>query len=151
MRRAVIGRMAVDAAARGHGYEQRGLAYLPVSPQYEGRFGRMFRLPPYVPSDARIAEVAALMKENVTGPTPELDNPDIPSGYTYLGQFIDHNPTIKMLALAFIVLVGVYLVADGFEVHIPKGYIYGAMAFSALVECLNLWAKRRAQRRLQPE
>ena len=68
-----------------------------------------------------------------------------------LGQFIDHNPTIKMLALAFIVLVGVYLVADGFELHVPKGYIYGAMAFSALVECLNLWAKRRAQRRLQPE
>ncbi|MDG2516772.1 TerC family protein [Lysobacter soli] len=68
-----------------------------------------------------------------------------------LGQFIDHNPTIKMLALAFIVLVGVYLVADGFEMHIPKGYIYGAMGFSALVECLNLWAKRRAQRRLQPE
>ena len=68
-----------------------------------------------------------------------------------LGQFIDHNPTIKMLALAFIVLVGVYLIADGFEVHIPKGYIYGAMGFSALVECLNLWAKRRAQSRLQPE
>lgn len=68
-----------------------------------------------------------------------------------LGHFIDHNPTIKMLALAFIVLVGVYLVADGFELHIPKGYIYGAMGFSALVECLNLWAKRRAQRRLQPE
>ena len=68
-----------------------------------------------------------------------------------LGQFIDHNPTIKMLALAFIVLVGVYLVADGFELHIPKGYIYGAMGFSALVECLNLWAKRRAQARLQPE
>src|SRR5688572_25024616 len=68
-----------------------------------------------------------------------------------LGQFIDHNPTIKMLALAFIVLVGVYLIADGFELHIPKGYIYGAMGFSALVECLNLWAKRRAQGRLQPE
>ncbi|UNK49072.1 TerC family protein [Lysobacter sp. S4-A87] len=68
-----------------------------------------------------------------------------------LGNFIDHNPTIKMLALAFIVLVGVYLIADGFEMHIPKGYIYGAMGFSALVECLNLWSKRRAQRRLQPE
>lgn len=68
-----------------------------------------------------------------------------------LGHFIDHNPTIKMLALAFIVLVGLYLIADGFELHIPKGYIYGAMGFSALVECLNLWAKRRAQRRLQPE
>ncbi|MFC3552001.1 TerC family protein [Lysobacter cavernae] len=68
-----------------------------------------------------------------------------------LGHFIDTNPTIKMLALAFIVLVGVYLIADGFELHIPKGYIYGAMGFSALVECLNLWAKRRAQRRLLPD
>ena len=64
-----------------------------------------------------------------------------------LGHFIDNNPTIKMLALAFIVLVGVYLIADGFEAHIPKGYIYGAMGFSALVECLNLWAKRNARRR----
>ena len=65
-----------------------------------------------------------------------------------LGQFIDNNPTIKMLALAFIVLVGVYLLADGFEIHIPKGYIYGAMGFSAAVEVLNLWAKRTAQRRV---
>jgi len=64
-----------------------------------------------------------------------------------LGHFIDNNPTIKMLALAFIVLVGVYLIGDGFEAHIPKGYIYGAMGFSALVECLNLWAKRNARRR----
>jgi predicted tellurium resistance membrane protein TerC len=68
-----------------------------------------------------------------------------------LGYFIDHNPTIKMLALAFIVLVGVYLIADGLEVHIPKGYIYGAMGFSALVECLNLWAKKRANQRLSAE
>jgi predicted tellurium resistance membrane protein TerC len=68
-----------------------------------------------------------------------------------LGNFIDNNPTIKMLALAFIVLVGVYLIADGFEFHIPKGYIYGAMGFSALVECLNLWAKRNAQRRLSAD
>ena len=79
--------------ARGHGYEQRGLAYLPLSRLHEGRFGRMFRLPPFVPSDARIAEIAALMTENVSGPTPELDNPDIPAGYTYLGQFIDHDLT----------------------------------------------------------
>ncbi|NUO77569.1 MAG: TerC family protein [Lysobacter sp.] len=68
-----------------------------------------------------------------------------------LGEFIDRNPTIKMLALAFIVLVGAYLVADGFEVHIPKGYLYGAMGFSALVECLNLWAKRRAMRRVEAD
>ena len=68
-----------------------------------------------------------------------------------LGQFIDRNPTIKMLALAFIVLIGVYLTADGFEMHIPKGYIYGAMGFSALVEVLNLWAKRRARLRERME
>ena len=68
-----------------------------------------------------------------------------------LGQFIDRNPTIKMLALAFIVLIGAYLVAEGFELHIPKGYIYGAMGFSALVELLNLWAKRRARLRGQLE
>jgi len=68
-----------------------------------------------------------------------------------LGRFIERNPTIKMLALAFIVLVGAYLVLDGFSLHIPKGYLYGAMGFSALVEILNLWAKRNAQRRILPE
>ncbi|MGH8031222.1 MAG: TerC family protein [Luteimonas sp.] len=64
-----------------------------------------------------------------------------------LGHFIEQNPTVKMLALAFIVLIGVYLIADGIGLHIPKGYIYGSMGFSALVEALNLWAKRRALRR----
>ncbi len=68
-----------------------------------------------------------------------------------LGRFIDRNPTIKMLALAFIVLVGAYLVLEGFGAHVPKGYIYGAMGFSAAVECLNLWARRNAQRRGLPE
>ena len=68
-----------------------------------------------------------------------------------LGQFIDNNPTIKMLALAFIVAVGAYLLLDGFELHIEKGYLYGAMGFSALVECLNLWAKKRAGRRMLRE
>jgi hypothetical protein len=80
-------------SARGHGYELRGLSYVPVSRLHEGRFGRMFRLPPFVPSDQRIAEIAALMLEEVSGPTPELDNPTIPAGYTYLGQFIDHDIT----------------------------------------------------------
>ena len=61
-----------------------------------------------------------------------------------LGKFIDGNPTVKMLALAFIVLIGVYLLSEGFDLHIPRGYIYGSMAFSAFVEGLNLWAKRRA-------
>ena len=68
-----------------------------------------------------------------------------------LGQFIDNNPTIKMLALAFIVAVGAYLLLDGFELHIPKGYLYGAMGFSAVVECLNLWAKKRASQRMLRE
>lgn len=69
-----------------------------------------------------------------------------------MGRFIDANPTVKMLALAFIVLIGAYLMAEGFELHIPRGYIYGAMGFSALVEVLNLWAKRNDMRRqgLQP-
>jgi hypothetical protein len=79
--------------ARGHGYEQRGLAYLPVSRLFEGRFGRMFRLPPFIPSEARIAEIAATMAEGSTGGDPTLDNPDIPSGYTYFGQFVDHDLT----------------------------------------------------------
>ncbi|WP_241201040.1 TerC family protein [Lysobacter enzymogenes] len=68
-----------------------------------------------------------------------------------LGQFIDSNPTIKMLALAFIVLVGAFLILDGLGIHIPKGYIYAAMGFSAIVECLNLWAKKRAAQRLTAE
>ncbi len=77
--------------ARGHAYEVRGLAYLPLSRLHEGRFGRMFRLPPFVPTDARIAEIAAVMVEPAGA--ANLDNPDIPAGYTYLGQFIDHDIT----------------------------------------------------------
>jgi predicted tellurium resistance membrane protein TerC len=70
---------------------------------------------------------------------------------TPLGKFIDSNPTVKMLALAFIVLVGAFLVAEGFEAHVPKGYIYFAMGFSAAVECLNLLTKKRAHQRMLPE
>ena len=70
---------------------------------------------------------------------------------TPLGKFIDRNPTVKMLALAFIVLVGAFLIAEGLDAHIPKGYIYFAMGFSAAVESLHLWAKKRAQQRLLPE
>ena len=61
-----------------------------------------------------------------------------------LGRFIDANPTVKMLALAFILLVGAVLVLDGLDVHVPKPYIYFAMAFSVLVEWLNLLMRRRA-------
>lgn len=63
-----------------------------------------------------------------------------------IGDFIDRHPTIKMLALAFIILVGVALVADGFELHIDRRFLYFAMAFSAAVESLNILAKARARR-----
>ena len=61
-----------------------------------------------------------------------------------LGKFIDDNPTVKMLALAFILLVGAVLILDGLGVHVPKPYIYFAMAFSVLVEWLNLLMRRKA-------
>ena len=67
-----------------------------------------------------------------------------------LGRFIDANPTIKMLALAFILLIGVVLILDGVDVHVPKPYIYFAMAFSVLVEMLNLAMRKHAQRRHVP-
>ncbi|WP_240096099.1 TerC family protein [Thermomonas flagellata] len=61
-----------------------------------------------------------------------------------LGRFIDANPTIKMLALAFILLVGAVLVLDGIDVHVPKPYVYFAMGFAVMVEWLNLLMRRRA-------
>ena len=61
---------------------------------------------------------------------------------TPVGNFIDNNPAIRMLALAFIVLIGIVLIAECFDVHIPRAYIYGSMAFSAIVEVLNLWAAK---------
>jgi predicted tellurium resistance membrane protein TerC len=67
-----------------------------------------------------------------------------------LGHFIDANPTVKMLALAFIVLIGVVLILDGFEVHVPKPYIYFAMGFSVLVEWLNLLMRRRGAQHQHP-
>ena len=60
-----------------------------------------------------------------------------------VGDFIDRHPTLRMLALAFLILVGVVLIADGFELHIPRGYVYFAMGFSIAVEALNLWARKR--------
>lgn len=64
-----------------------------------------------------------------------------------VGNFIDNHPTIKVLALAFIVLVGVVLIADGLNHHIPRGYLYTAMLFSGIVESLNLYAQSRKRRR----
>jgi len=63
-----------------------------------------------------------------------------------IGRFVSNHPTIKMLALAFLVVVGVVLIADGFEQHVPKGYIYFAMAFSIAVEMLNITMRRRARK-----
>ena len=63
-----------------------------------------------------------------------------------LANFIRDNPTVVMLALGFLLMIGAVLIADGFGVHVPKGYIYSAMAFSAAVEALNIWARRRRER-----
>ncbi|HWB40371.1 MAG TPA: TerC family protein [Gemmatimonadales bacterium] len=60
-----------------------------------------------------------------------------------ISAFVDRHPTVKMLALSFLILIGVSLIAESFDQHIPKGYIYFAMAFSVMVETLNLKAKKR--------
>ncbi len=63
-----------------------------------------------------------------------------------ISEFVETHPTIKMLALSFLVLIGVALIGDGIDLHIPKGYIYFAMAFSLLVEILNLKIRRKTAR-----
>jgi len=60
-----------------------------------------------------------------------------------IGDFVDEHPTIKMLALSFLVLVGVTLIAEGFDTHVPKGYIYFSMAFSVAVEMINIRLRKR--------
>ena len=60
-----------------------------------------------------------------------------------IGDFVDRHPTVKILALSFLILVGVTLMVEGFDVHVPKGYIYFAMAFSVGVEMLNLRLRRK--------
>jgi predicted tellurium resistance membrane protein TerC len=64
----------------------------------------------------------------------------------YIGAFIEEHPTIKMLALAFLLVVGVVLIADGTGYHVPKGYVYFAMAFSIAVESLNISLRKRANK-----
>ncbi len=61
-----------------------------------------------------------------------------------IGRFVDRHPTVKILALSFLILVGVTLMVEGFDVHVPKGYIYFAMAFSIFVETLNIRMRRKA-------
>jgi predicted tellurium resistance membrane protein TerC len=63
-----------------------------------------------------------------------------------LARFINNNPTVVMLALGFLLMIGMTLIAEGFGAHVPKGYIYAAMAFSALIEGLNMLSRRAARR-----
>jgi len=67
-----------------------------------------------------------------------------------VASFVERHPTVKMLALSFLLLIGMALIADGAGFHIPKGYIYAAMGFSIFVEALNLVARRRRARRAGP-
>jgi len=60
-----------------------------------------------------------------------------------IGEFVDNHPSIKMLALSFLILIGVALIGEGLDLHIPKGYIYFAMGFSVLVEMLNIRARKK--------
>lgn len=64
-----------------------------------------------------------------------------------VSAFVEQHPTVKMLALSFLILIGVALIADGLHFHIPKGYLYFAVAFSVLVEMLNLWARKNRRLR----
>ena len=65
-----------------------------------------------------------------------------------LAKFINDNPTVVMLALGFLIMIGMTLIAEGFGAHVPKGYVYAAMAFSAAIECLNIARRNRHQRLL---
>jgi predicted tellurium resistance membrane protein TerC len=66
-----------------------------------------------------------------------------------IGDFVDRHPTVKMLALSFLILVGVSLIAESFGLHIPKGYIYFAMAFSVGVEMLNLRLRAKSRQTIK--
>jgi predicted tellurium resistance membrane protein TerC len=66
---------------------------------------------------------------------------------TPLANFINANPTVVMLALGFLLMIGMALIAEGFGAHVPKGYIYAAMAFSALIEGLNMMSRRARRKR----
>lgn len=67
-----------------------------------------------------------------------------------IGEFVERHPTVKVLALSFLIMIGLVLVADGFGQHIPKGYIYTAMAFSVFVELINLWIRKRSKVQVAP-
>ena len=62
-----------------------------------------------------------------------------------VGSFVNRHPTIKILALSFLLLIGLTLLVEAFDVHVPKGYIYFAMGFSVFVEMLNMWRRKKSQ------
>jgi predicted tellurium resistance membrane protein TerC len=70
---------------------------------------------------------------------------------TPLANFINANPTIVMLALGFLIMIGMTLMAEGFGAHVPKGYVYAAMAFSTAIEALNMLARRARKRRREAQ
>ena len=66
-----------------------------------------------------------------------------------IGDFVDSHPTVKILALSFLILVGFTLIAEGFDFHVPKGYVYFAMAFSVAVEMVNIKMRKRAGKQVR--
>ncbi|EJM21166.1 MULTISPECIES: TerC family protein [Pseudomonas] len=68
-----------------------------------------------------------------------------------LAKFINDNPTVVMLALGFLIMIGMTLIAEGFGAHVPKGYVYAAMVFSATIEGLNMMSRRARQKRMATE
>ncbi|WP_372017535.1 TerC family protein [Pseudoxanthomonas sp. 10H] len=66
-----------------------------------------------------------------------------------IGVFVEKHPTVKVLALAFLIMIGLVLIADGFGLHIPKGYVYTAMAFSVFVEAINMWIRSREKKAVE--
>jgi predicted tellurium resistance membrane protein TerC len=68
-----------------------------------------------------------------------------------LAKFINDNPTVVMLALGFLIMIGMTLIAEGFGAHVPKGYVYAAMVFSATIEGLNMMSRRAKQKRIATE
>lgn len=68
-----------------------------------------------------------------------------------IGDFVERHPTVKVLALSFLIMIGLVLIADGFGQHISKGYVYTAMTFSVFVELINLWIRRKEENKRQSQ
>src|SRR5215208_4315275 len=101
--------------------DRHGMVF--VKPTFKGAIGKRAR-----PAVAVILSMVVLMA--ASGP---------------VASFVEAHPTVKVLALGFLIMIGMALVADGFGAHVPKGYIYAAMVFSVFVECINMVQRRRAR------